>query len=639
MRRLRALFESRRARSLIALCCIALMLVATNILAVRYLPQRLDLTAEHLYTLSPGTLRTLTQIDEPVTLHFYYSARLGEAIPAYGVYAQRVRELLDQYVAAAHGKLRLEVHQPLPFSEDEDRAVALGLQGVPLNARGEQIYFGLAGTNSTDDQQTIPFFAPQRERLLEYDLTRVVHALVFPKRTVVGLISSLPLDGGPAAGLPGGGRRHPMAFLQQMRQLDEVETLPSSLDRIPSGTDVLMLVQPQDLPPRTLFAIDQFVLQGGRAIVFVDPYSELLAHSGTGHGKSVADSSFAVLMRAWGLKLLPDAVAADRRDARRVGVPTKNGGEQAVDYVAWLDLRDGELNRDDVITAGLRQITMASAGILEPLAGATTKLEPLITTSPDAMKLPVAKVAAPLPDVAGLLTQFKPDNTRYVLAAHVTGPAATAFPDGPPKGGEAPAAGPGDLVRQSVQPINVVVAADTDMLDDRFWARSQDFFGRQVVEPVADNGDFVANAVDVLAGGQDLVGLRSRGSSARPFELVERIQREADDRYAAERAALERKLQQTQAKLRAYTKGEPTDASATLAPEQATAVAEFRADLLNTRRQLRAVQAALRQDISALKMILEFCDIALVPILVAAAAIVLGLLRLKRWRRRHAAPV
>ncbi len=636
MRWWRGLFGSRRARSLIALCCIALMLVATNILAARFLPQRLDLTAEHLYTLSPGTRRTLASIDEPITLRFYYSARLGEAIPAYGVYAQRVRELLDQYVAAARGKLRLEVHQPLPFSDDEDRAVALGLQGVPLNSQGEQIYFGLAGTNSTDDQQTIPFFDPKRERLLEYDLTRVVHTLVFPKRTVVGLISSLPLDGDPHAALKGG-TCHPMAVLQQLRQLDDVETLPTALDAIPSGTDVLMLAQPQNLPERTLFAIDQFVLRGGRAIVFVDPYSELQARRGE-HPSSAAYGTLALLFKAWGLRMLPDAVAADRRDARRVMVPRETGGDQPADYVAWLDLRDGELNRDDVITAGLRQITMATAGIIEPLAGAMTKFEPLITTSPDAMKLPVTKVAAPLPDVAGLLTNFKSDNTRYVLAAHITGPAATAFPDGPPKGGDAPAAGPADFVRQSVQPINVVVIADTDMLDDRFWAQTQDFFGRQVVEPVTGNGDFVANAVEVLAGGQGLVDLRSRGSSARPFEVVEQIQREADDRYATERAALEQRLQQTQAKLRAFTKGEPADANAALAPEQAKAVEQFRADLLKTRRQLRAVQAALRQDIGALKMLLEFCDIALVPILVAAVAIVLGLLRRKRWRRRYATP-
>jgi ABC-type uncharacterized transport system involved in gliding motility auxiliary subunit len=643
----RRAFDSRRARSLTALVCIALMLIAANIVAARFLPMRLDLTAERLYTLSRGTRQTLARIDEPITLRFYYSARLGQAIPAYGVYAQRVRELLDQYVAAARGKLHLEVYQPLPFSDAEDRAVAFGLQAVPLNSQGEQIYFGLAGTNSTDDQQVIPFFSPERERLLEYDLTRVVHALAVPKRTVVGLISSLPLDGEPMAAARGRPSR-PTAVLQQLRQLDDVETLPAALDKIPSGTDVLMLVHPQNLPAKTLFAIDQFVLQGGRALVFVDPYSESEARGRHAPG-GPTDSDLAPLFKAWGLKLLPNVVAGDRRAARRVMVPGEGGG-QPIDYVAWLDLRAGELNRDDVITASLRHITMASAGIIEPIPDAGTKLEPLITTSPDAMKLPVAKVAG-LPDPAGLLAGFKSDNQRYVLAAHVTGPAETAFPEGPPKAEKppakpeepapaaAPAAPTADFARKSAQPINVVVVADSDMLDDRFWAQTRDFFGREVVVPVANNGDFVADAVEVLAGGQDLVDLRSRGTSARPFEVVERIQREADDRYAAERTVLEKKLEQTQAKLREFTAGEPAEANAALAPEQAHAVDQFRADLLTTRRQLRGVQAALRQDIGALKMVLEFCDIALVPILVAAAAIVLGMLRLRRWRRRYAAPV
>src|SRR5204863_6917821 len=173
------------ARAWIALVCIGLMLIAVNIIAGRFLTARLDLTGERLYTLSRGTRQTLARIDEPITLRFYYSTRLGAAVPAYGVYAQRVRELLDQYVAASRGKLRVEIYQPLPFSDVEDRAVAFGLQGVPLNTQGEQVYFGLAGTNSTDDQQIIAFFAPERERLLEYDLTRLVHSLAFPKRTVV----------------------------------------------------------------------------------------------------------------------------------------------------------------------------------------------------------------------------------------------------------------------------------------------------------------------------------------------------------------------------------------------------------------------------------------------------------------------
>ena len=640
-----SLWRSPRARSLAALACVAVMLVSVNIIAAQFLPQRFDLTAERLYTLSPGTRQTLARIDEPITLRFYYSTRLGDRVPSYGVYAHRVRELLDQYVAAAHGKIRLEVDDPQPFSDIEDRAVAFGLQGVPLDAQGEQVYFGLAGTNSTDDERTIPFFAPQRERLLEYDLTRLVHTLAVPKRTVVGLISSLPLAGDPIAALQGEASR-PMAVLQQLRQLDDVKMLPSALDAIPAGTDVLMLVHPQKLPAKTLFAIDQFVQNGGKALIFVDPYSEMQARGGP--ADMAVDSDLEPLFKAWGVRLEPNTVAADRRDARRVVVPTGAGGGKPLPYVAWLDLKDGELNRDDPITASLSSVTVSSAGIIEPLSGATTTFEPLITTSPDAMKLPVDKVAG-FPDVVGLLIHFKPTGMRYTLAAHITGPAETAFPDGPPKAAAtpgkpaatpakpaAPPAKTSEFTAKSAGPINVVVVADTDMLDDRAWAQSQDFFGRQVVAPLADNADFVANAIDVLSGGEELIGLRSRGSSVRPFEVVERIQRAADDRYAAKEHALEQKLKATQAKLRDLTTGAPAkaDANTPLSPEQAKAVEQFRTDLLATRRALRRVREAQRQDIEQLKAILEFCDIALVPIVVALAAIVLGLTRRRRWRRR-----
>ncbi|MBV9829312.1 MAG: GldG family protein [Alphaproteobacteria bacterium] len=622
-----------------ALVCIGIMLVSVNIIAAQYPAARLDLTAEKLYTLSPGTRATLARIGEPITLRFYYSSRLGGVIPAYGVYAQRVRELLDQYVAESRGKLRLEAFNPEPFSDVEDRAVAAGLQAVPLNSQGEQVYFGLAGTNSTDDQQTIPFFAPERERFLEYDLTRLVHTLAFPKRTVVGLMSGLPLEASPAPNAPA----RPLAFLDQLRQLDDVETLPTTLDAIPAGTDVVMLVQPQNLPQQTLFAIDQFVLRGGKAIVFVDPYSELQAR--TSHPASGAASDLPALFKAWGLRLLPDTVAADRKDARRVVVPAPGGqGEgQPMDYIAWLDLRGGDINHNDVITANLSQVAMATAGILEPLKDATSKFEPLITTTTEAEKLPTSQVAAALPDVAGLLSRFHSANSRFVLAAHITGDVGSAFPEGRPKPAEAsaqpaatspppPAAPEGDVLRKSVQPANIVVIADTDMLDDKFWARTEDFYGQRVVVPVANNADLVANAVEVLAGGRELVDLRSRGSSVRPFDLVQQIQQAADDRYAAEQKALERKLQETQAKLRDLTAGEKPNAPASLSPEQARAVEQFRVDMLNVRRELRSVQAALRQDIERLKAILEFFDIALVPIIVAAAAIVLGSLRMRRWR-------
>jgi ABC-type uncharacterized transport system involved in gliding motility auxiliary subunit len=668
--RFHALLASRRGVAVAVLVLIVLMVASGNIVAARFLTSRLDLTAEHLYTLSQGTRNTLAKIDEPITLRFYYSTRLGDEVPSYGVYAQRVRELLDQYVAAAHGKIRLEIYNPQAFSDVEDRAVAFGLKGVPLDAEGEQVYFGLAATNSTDDQQVIAFFAPERERFLEYDLTKLVHSLAFPKKTVVGLMTTLPLEGDMMA-MMRGRPSEPMAVIEQLEQLDRVKPLASGIDAIPADIDVLMLVHPQNLPDKTLFAIDQFVLKGGKALVFVDPLSELQAShpSQLNPPGSPTSSNLERLFKSWGFEVPANTVVGDRRNAQRVGVPVPGRGTRPLDYIAWLNLQAANLNRDDMITADLSHIMMASSGIIEPLEGAKTTIEPLITTSSDTTKIPAEKLIG-LPDVAGLLAQFKSDNKPYILAAHVTGMVDTAFPDGPPKppepakpeaaekpeasdppAGEAgekkagettpaaakPAEAPAaDWVKTSAQPINIVVVADTDMLDDRFWMQTQDFFGQRVAVPTANNADFVANAVEVLAGGNDLVGLRSRGTSARPFEVVDRIERDAQERYSAEERALQQKLKDTQAKLADITGKDQANAPTTLSPEQTKTIEEFRADMLQTRRQLRAVQGSLRGDIGRLKAGLEFLDIALIPILVAGVAVILGLLRLKRRSRRAA---
>ena len=665
-----AFLASRRGVAVAVLVLIVLMVASANIVAARFLTSRLDLTAEHLYTLSQGTRNTLAKIDEPITLRFYYSTRLGDEVPSYGVYAQRVRELLDQYVAAAHGKIRLEVYNPQAFSDVEDRAVAFGLKGVPLDAQGEQVYFGLAATNSTDDQQVIAFFAPERERFLEYDLTKLVHSLAFPKKTVVGLMTTLPLEGDMMA-MMRGRPSQPMAVIEQLQQLDRIKPLASDIDAIPADIDVLMLVHPQNLPDKTLFAIDQFVLKGGKALVFVDPLSELQAShpSQLNPPGSPNSSNLERLFKSWGIEVPANTVVGDRRNAQRVGVPVPGRGTRPLDYIAWINLQAANLNREDMITADLSHIMMASSGIIEPLEGAKTTIEPLITTSSDSTKIPAEKLIG-LPDVAGLLTQFKSDDKRYILAAHVTGIVDTAFPDGPPKPpepakpevaakpdpadppeseagekkaaeatpaaakpAEAPAA---DWVKTSAQPINVVVVADTDMLDDRFWMQTQDFFGQRVAIPTANNADFVDNAVEVLAGGNDLVGLRSRGTSARPFEVVNRIERDAQERYSAEERALQQKLKDTQAKLADLTGKDQANAPTTLSPEQTKTIEEFRADMLQTRRQLRAVQGSLRGDIGRLKAGLEFLDIALIPILVAGVAVILGVLRLKRRSRRAA---
>jgi ABC-type uncharacterized transport system involved in gliding motility auxiliary subunit len=564
-------------------------------------------------------------------------------VPSYGIYAQRVREMLEEYTALAKGKIRLEILDPQPFSPTEDRAVAFGLQGVPIDQGGEQVYFGLAATNSTDDQQVIPFFQPERERFLEYDLTKLVLALAKPKKTVVGLITELPLEGDYMAAMQGQPMQ-PFAIMAQLRPLFEVRTIGSDLDKIAPDIDVLWIVHPAHLSEKTQYAIDQFVLRGGRALVFVDPNSEIAQARPTQPGMPPQQSSSNLdkLFKAWGFEMVPNMVAGDRAAARKVNAGGY-GKVQPVDYVAWLNLKAANINKDDFISAALTQINMASAGILQPVDGAKTKFEPLISTSTDSEEIPADKFVG-MPDVAGLLHDFKPDGKKLTLAAHVTGPATTAFPDGPPKPeakpGEAPPkddkaadAKPADAqLKEATQPINVVVVADSDMLADRFWVQTSDFFGQSVAVPTANNADLVANAIEVLAGGNDLVSLRSRGTSARPFEVVQTLQRDADNRYSAQEKELQDKLKDTQAKI----KDLQSDKSGKVAlnAEQTSTLDNFRKEMVQTRQQLRDVQLRLNQDIRRLKSRLVFADVALIPILLVIVAIILGIVRLQRRKRR-----
>lgn len=632
---------SRRTAALASLAAAVVLFVAVNIIAGNWLAGlRVDLTQEGLYTLSPATRTTLAKITEPITLRFYYSPRLGREVPSYGVFADRVRELLQQYAAVAKGKIVLQMLDPEPFSPVEDRAVAFGLQGVPLDQSGTPVYFGLAGTNSTDDEATTPFFQTDRERFLEYDLTKLIAGLADPHKTVVGLATQLPLEGDLMAAMQGR-PLVPYAVLEQMHQLYDVQTIGTDFSTVPGNIDVLMLVHPQKLSDKTLYAIDQFVLKGGRALVFVDPDSETQRlHPSRLNPPGVPnDSNLDKLFAAWGLRLVPKMVAADRANAERVNAGTDTN-VQAVDYVGWLNLKTDSLNRDNPITADLSQINVATPGVLEKLPGAKTTFAPLITTSTDSMEIPADKFQAP--DPAALLAGFKSDGKKLVIAAQITGPAATAFPDGPPKSGDqsktaaaekkddAPPPAP---VKTAIKPIDVVAVADTDILDDRFWVQVQNFFGQRVAVPVAGNGDFVTDAIDVLAGGTDLIGLRSRGTAVRPFTLVQNIQRAADTRYQASEKGLEDKLKDTEQKLKDLRDKGAHQAGAVDAAQNET-IENFRAQLLATRRQLRQVQLAEREDIDRLQNWVEFFDVALIPILVAFAALVIGTVRLRRRQRR-----
>lgn len=633
----------RRLLSAAGLFAALILVIGINVLAETFLARfRIDLTEQRLYTLSDGTKAVLRAIPEPITIRLYYSPRLGRDIPVYAAYATRVRELLHEYAALADGKIRLEFYEPEPFSEVEDRALAYGLQGVPVDQSGEQVFFGLAATNLLDEERIIPFFQPERERFLEYDLTRLVYELSNPRRPKVGVMTGLPLNGEMRG--PMGRPTPPWVVMTQMRQFLSVQDVALDVAEIPADIDVLMVAHPQNLGDQTVYAIDQFVMRGGRLMLVLDPHSEAQAARPGPGGMPTREtaSDLPRLLEAWGIRYDRDRVAGDLRGAMRVRAGERDR-VQAVDYVAWFTASGGQqINRDDPATGQLNQVSFASPGFLAKRDGAAITFEPLVTTSPEAAPIPAEQVRVE-PNPTRILAEFRPGNERLVLAARVRGALASAFPDGPPpaaEGAGAPERSQPHRARTEGA-ANLVVIADSDILEDRFWVRVQDFFGQQVATPFADNGALVVNLLDTLAGSDALIGLRSRGESRRPFELVDAMRRQAEAEFRAREQALQKRLEETEAKLRELrrgTTGEAGRADPVLTPEQRAAIDAARADILETRRELRAVQRDLRREIEGLQTTLRLANIVAVPVVVALIAIALGVWRIRRRARRAQEP-
>lgn len=639
---------ARGALTAIGLAAVLILVVASNILVAALFPSaRLDLTQGRLYTLSDGTAQVIASVQEPITLRLFLSERLVREAPGYAPFAQRVRDLLAEYQTRSHGRISVEVYDPLPFTDVEDRAQSYGLQGVPVSQEGEQVYFGLVGTNSTDDEEVIPFFQVDRDRFLEYDLTRLVNKLANPKQRVVGVLSTLPILADPAAG------QRPQAWMvvDQLRQFFEVRAIAPTVSAIPADVDAMIVVHPAGLPEGVQYAIDQFVLRGGKALIFADPWSEAAqirtrrSQAGATSGPNPV-SDLPKLFRSWGIQLEPGVVVGDRRNARKVSTEVDNR-VRAVDYLPWIILPADRMNADDPITAQIEQLTFGTAGSLKTLEGATTQIRPLVRSSTTSQKLSTGKVQAMPPDVMAILRDFKSGDQELTIAARITGPAKTAFPEGPPKPAETPAEG-GEAkpteplapqLTESKQPIDVIVVADTDMLEDGMWAQVSDFFGQRMTQETAGNGTFVVNAIDNLTGTSGLIRLRSRGLGDRPFTLIREIQQQADSQYRAREEELSTKLKETQRKLAELRRGGEGGGAAIVTPEQSKEIEASRAELIQLRGALRDVQRELRVDIERVEAQVRFVAIALVPLLVAVFAIGLGILRARRRRRAHHASV
>lgn len=611
-----------------ALLALALLFIGLTILFNHaLLGWRLDLTQNHLYTTAPGTDRILKGIKEPINLYFFYSEKTASQLWEIKTYAVRVRELLQELANRSGGKLKLHIIDPQPFSEDEDRASELGVRGTPIGQSGAQLYFGLAGTNSTDGHDAIEFFDPHKEAFLEYDVMKLIYGLANPRKPVVAWLSSLPMTAGfdPQSGQ----MREPWAVYGQAQQLFDVRPLEPGATRIDPDVNVLVLVHPKNLTPATQFAIDQFALRGGHIVAFVDPLAEADRSGADPHNPMAAmsadrSSQLGNLLTAWGVQFDPHQVVADRALALSVSM---RRGEQPVPHLGILGLTASDFDARDVILAGLSNVNVATAGHLEPVKGARTRFEPLVRSSNDAELLPTQRFAM-LFDPSTLRDGFKATGQRYTLAARVTGEAKSAFPAGPPQGVTLPAGQA--ALKESAKPLNLVVFADTDMLSDYLWVREQDFFGQRLQQAWANNGDLVLNTLDNLAGSADLISVRGRASFSRPFDRVEALRRSADDRFRAKEQELEQQLRDTEQKLTQLQSKRNDKSAVILTPEQESELDHFQQEKRRIRKELRAVRAGLDENISHLGTVIKVLDIVIFPALFVLIALLIGL-----WRRQQ----
>ena len=649
---------------------VLVLFALVNFLVAPISGTRVDLTEERLHTLSDGTRSMLGDLKNQVNLNFYFSKDLSSAAPAFGNYAKRVRDMLNEMKLAGGGKIVIKEQDPIAFSEIEDEAVEVGLQGAPLDQSGDQAYFGLQ-VKSGEESSVIPFFQSQREKFLEYDLARMIHAVANPKKKIIAIYTGRPLFGDMRrmmAGLP----TEAYQIVPELRKRFEVNHMFSLRDLPFEKPDVLMVVHPLKLETDEKYELDQFLLRGGKAIFILDPFNETAAGTSIPQGQKPPLNSVVNVQEflgRWGITISDKFIAADRSIARMVNAGTATRILPAP-FVTWLAVPASLMSRDDPVTSELRLLNLQSAGIIDVTKTPGIAVEPLIRTTKDSQEIDV-KTHKGRVDVESMAATFKPSGKEYILAARISGEFASIFPDGPPKIAESkvekdtvedtskPLDGSEDAdkakkaaeekkqrdrekqlashLKISKKPFNVLLISDADFLENHFWVQVRQFLGQNVLVPTSNNADFVINAVDHFTGNADLISLRSRGTTRRPFSKVNEIRREAEIKYRKAEQNLANKLKVTEKKLGELrdkqdekTKADDADRKKTIEIE----IKEALDELIATRQELRNVRLKLNEDIDRLETWIRFANIGFMPILVGAFAVGLGIYRTQR-RRRH----
>lgn len=624
--------QKRLGASSLVLLLVAFV-VAVTVSNQLFKGMRIDLTENRLYTLSDGTKRIVRNIEEPINLYFFFSDQATQGVPSLRDYANRVREMLEEIADASRGKIRLSVIDPLPFSEEEDQAAQFGLQDVQFGTTPDPVFLGLAGTNSIGDQEIIAFFQPDREASLEYDLAKLVSTLANPERSVVGLVSGISMT---SQFDPQTQRmQQPWVVYQQARQVFEIRDLGTSFEAVPDDISLIWIVQPKSLSTATQYAIDQFVMRGGKALIFVDPVAAIDATAAEGMPQGMPpmgqSSDMPLLFTGWGIEFDPQKVVADAQLALQINTGLSN---RPTRHYGYLGITSDRINDSDIVTMELGTLNMAMPGQLGIAEDSAVSLDPLVTSSPASATMPASRFSF-LPDPTSLQRDFAAGGEPHVIAARISGTLPSAFQDGSPLVTPGQDDGTGEEnteethLAESIEPANLIIVADVDLLSDPMWVQVQSFFGQQIANAFASNGAFVVNALENLAGSSDLIAVRSRGSFSRPFTKVDELRIDAEARFLETQQRLQQELSETERRLGELQSSREDSGSLLLTDEQQAEIDRFINQRASIRKELRAVQRGLDKDIENLGTLLKIINIGLVPLLLTLGTLIV------LWQRRR----
>ena len=597
-------------------------LVAVNVMA-SFIPLRFDLTEERLYTISDGSRKILESLQEPVRINFYYSRNNAELPPNFKTYAQRVQELLEEYAAISNGQLILEISDPKPDTEEEEWAQKYGIKSITLPS-GNTVYFG-AVVSMLDQEMLLPYFDQRRQEFLEYDITQAIQKVSSTSTSKVGLLSAINLQGGRSM-IPGQPPSPKWVFQSELEKSVAVENLPLSTEEIPDDISLLIVLHPRGFSPRLQYALDQYVLRGGRLVVLLDPNAraDMTSPENQFGQQPQLASDLPELLKSWGVDYDSTKVVGDRLHATQV-----NTGQGVMSFPMWMTFRTQSLDQEHPITAQLENLLFVEAGSFKKAAESKTEFTALISLSEQSGLIDAFQLRFSPPDQ--LSREMKVDDSAKAVMAITAGNFSSAFPNGQPakekKDAQAQAAADESEaatplkhthLNESTERNSILLFSDVDFLSDQFSVQKLNFLGQSIIQPTNDNLNLMLNAAEHLSGNEALMSIRSRGRFSRPFTRLLDMQKQAQLLHQTEEKQLLSQLEEVQQRLNSLldSAGNKGQQEVILPPEVQEEIQQFREEERQARRKLRDVRKILRQDIERLGQVLLLLNMLLVPLIV-----------------------